>query len=540
MPPSDVLPALKRLIGLLCLLAALGLGYLALGSLPPAKRREQWRGFRTLLVEVAVPEGEVLAKLQSAGMKELVSESTQPVLVSSWAGLETLSLSAARLRLVPGDPRLDDYLRRLGLWFAASSRGQNYRAYYIKDSAALGSSGVKDGRLERALAGFEGHYILPGSGQSPAAPGGPGLFFAFAAFLLAAAIVARPLLGRGSSLSRGLAARRIPRIALDRMGLRLSLALPWAVLARGSFPAAVPTLLCALAIIEAADLLDLPVEEYRRGRGFKEALSSIRGQGVPGLALPLVALLAAVANPALLGSLALAALGSLAAILGYALLSGPQFSRTPFIPLPIGPVALFSRRAVSAAGSLRAVLACALLLAWVLGSLLLSSHGTSSSQDVDLPLPVAVSGSLRPLIDEARRRASGENGEVPPGLASFLRHRAEQEALPFIRLGEGRPDPFAPALFPMPPPETAGVTFGDGWARAAYAELPALSVEGMLLRQGSATVARRSSLGGDGGRPLAPIGYLLYILLLIPPIGRILLGVPNARGVISSDLRQEA
>ena len=131
--------------------------------------------------------------------------------------------------------------------------------------------------------------------------------------------------------------------------------------------------------------------------------------------------------------------------------------------------------------------------------------------DASFPGPFMAQGSQRPLISEARRLALSESGPTLPGTASFLEHRAIQEALPYARVGEERPDPFAPASMPMPPgvggvaARPQGIEFSDDWARAAYKAVPVLSLEGMLLSQGSATVGREASSLGGGGRPLAPI-----------------------------------
>ena len=62
----------------------------------------------------------------------------------------------------------------------------------------------------------------------------------------------------------------------------------------------------------------------------------------------------------------------------------------------------------------------------------------------------------------------------------------------------------------------------------------------MLLSQGRAIAGREASVEGRIGRPLASIEVLLYIFLLIPLLGRILVGVPFARDVASGELRQEA
>jgi hypothetical protein len=544
MPPREAMPVVKRLAGVFLLLASICLGLLALHSLPPSASPARWQGFQALLVEARVPESEVVARLETAGMREVLCESTQPVLVSNWAGLETMSLAAARARLVPGDARSDSYLLHLGLWFEAESGGQSFRSYYIKQSPAFVAGRLGASALDRAMNGLGARYMVQEEGLAPALGRGRGTAFLFVVFLLAAACLAGPLVGRGDSLSRGLAARKPLRTSLSRILFRLLLALPWALLAWGSSPALAA--LWGLAVIETADSLDLPIDEVRRGRGMQNVLSSLSGQAAPALALPFVALLAAVASIPALPSLVLAGLGSLIVIPGFVLALSRASARRGFIPLPIARSSFFSRRGVSAASKVRAVLACGALVLWALGRLLPPSLGQTSSPDMAIPLPLAAQGSVRPLIAEARQRATTETGALLPGLSSWLEHRAIQEALPFVRLGEARPDPFAPAALPVPQAGSRagtspqGIEFTDGWARSAYSAIPALSVEAMLLGQGFPAVARLGLPGLEGRRPLAPIEYLLYIFLLIPPIGRILFGTPESRGAASSDLRQEA
>ena len=148
-------------------------------------------------------------------------------------------------------------------------------------------------------------------------------------------------------------------------------------------------------------------------------------------------------------------------------------------------------------------------------------------------------GSAKPLISESRRLGASEGGDALPGLVSFLEHRAIQEALPFVRLGEDRPDPFGADYL-------ANALWRGAWSRL-YRRLgprclqcsAVLSIEGMLLLQGSATASRTASGALQRVRPLASIDVLLYIFLLIPLCARLLVGVPFARAA-SGELRQEA
>jgi hypothetical protein len=542
MPASEALPASKRaIVGGFLLAGSLSLGLLALLALPPRTSPSEWQGFRPLLVETSVPEAEVLASLGEVGIKELLCASTEPVLVSDWDGLETLVYAEAKVRLVQGDPRLDPYLQRLGLWFEARVGRVAYRVFYIKEAASLDSGAALDGQIEKGLSAFKGRYLVPTA--SDAGSGRGWLPFACSALLIILACAAGPLLGRKISFASGMLSRWLPARTIDRVAFRISLAAPWIALAWGGLSPAVLSALWALAIAEAADALDLPLEEFRRGEGARFAFKALGLQRLPSLALLAVALLASVADPSILPSIGLALLGSLAAAPAYALLSFSDTARRRFIPMAIGGRGALSRRRVRAAGNARALFACAIVAAWVIYRLLAPSLAPSEPSNIAFPRPESVRGKLRPLPPEARQRAPYENGEILPGLASYLEHRAIQEALPYVRLGEGRSDPFAAAHLPAPAGGVAtaqGIEFSEGWAQAAYSSVPPLSIEGMLLRQGEPTIGRLRQGASRNGRPLAPIESLLYIFLLVPPIGRIILGAPFAKGAISGEQRQEA
>jgi hypothetical protein len=546
----------RTAFGSLFLLAALALGFFALFVPHPEQGRSWWRGFQPVLVDVAIPESEVISRLSAAGVKDILSESTEPVLISNWSGLESMPLSAVRALLVPGDPRLDEYLRRISLWFEGHAGKVAYRAYYLKEASAFASGASSERVLGRVLAGYKGRYIMVDNSVSNTPSDVNALYAAVAVVLLIVAGCVGPLIGRAISSPHGPLSQRLGARRLGRTAFRFFLLLPWALLAIGGLAAAALAALWGFAIAEAADKFDLPLDEYRRNSGIKVVLASLRLQGPPAMALPVVALLSSLAAPTLIPSIGLASLGSLMAFSSYVLLAVRPSARRSFIPLPIGGRTFFARRTTLVAGNTRAVLASAVIIAWGLCRFVAVPLGPPSPSDFALPKPEAIGGSLRPLLSESRLRASSEGGDVLPGLASYLEHRAIQEALPYVRVGEERSDPFAPARLPLPHgspvantttvasattvAKVQGIDFTDDWARATYASVPPLSVEGMLLCQGSATVVRIGAGGGASGQPLAPIEYLLYIFLLVPPLGKLLSGVPFARDAASSERRQEA
>jgi hypothetical protein len=357
--------------------------------------------------------------------------------------------------------------------------------------------------------------------------------------MLASAILG-PLIGKvETSLRSGLRRRRFG-FNPDRIAFRLALLLPWMVLACGSPDYAAIATLWGLAFAESADILDIPLEECRVG-GLGAAFKTLMRQGPPPLALPLCAILALALVPGSLVSISLACLGSVLGAAAYASASSRVASRR-YIPVPIGGP---RRRACRAAGKARGLLACAALLSWGIGELLAPHPHTTAKPGFEYPMPLAREGAAKPMIAEARELCRAETGPILPGLASYLEHKAIQEALPYVRVGESRLDPFAETSLPLPGGEAQIMTFDDAWARKSYASLPPLGVEAMLLSQGGAFVARSGgpsdeSAASARGRGLAPIRYLLYIFLLVTPLARFSGGLPLAREPLSGELRQEA
>ena len=254
-----------RLAGAVLLLAAIGLGLFSrlAATEDGADAGSEWKGYRVILVDASLPEASILARLSSAGFDKVLSESTEPVLVSDWSGLKTISLAEAEKRMLPGDPRLDFYIQRLSQWFQAREGGLVCRVLYLKTGSNT------DAPVDQALAEFKGRYFLPGSGgRSPSWI--KAMTFAIAVVLMFGSCAATSLIRRGSSTVGRLILEMPGTLALDRLAFRLTIALPWVLFAsRGAFSSAIATLWC-LACTEAGDSLELPLEEIRHGRGARK------------------------------------------------------------------------------------------------------------------------------------------------------------------------------------------------------------------------------------------------------------------------------
>jgi hypothetical protein len=495
-----------------------------------------WRGYRALLAEAGADEDRILERLAAAGVGSAISESTEPVAISDWSRASTMSLAAAKRALVPGDPRLDSYIRRLSAWFEARVDGTDYRVIYVPERALSDVAG----RIAKALRGLGIRYLLPDGREAARGGAGQGASFAAAVAVLAAAAASSSLGGRARpSASRRANRTRIPR-ALGSSALRLALAVPFAAAAWSGGWVSLAAAAWGLAVMDAAELLEPALEELRFGSGLRRALGAVPRPGLAEAALAASALAASLIAPAAIPALAAALASSLAAAAAIAL--APPAPRRRFAPIPIGK----PRRAPSAASAARAALACAAVLASA--SIAATAGGgakaPSGGSGVSYPVPAAARGSVEPLPAEARDRLSRESSEGSlPSLASWLAHMAYQESLPYARLGEARPDPFAAVALPARGEGERRLEFDEDWARAAYRSIPARSIEGMLASQGGAVTGISGAAGAsvpESPPPLAPISGLLYILLLIPPLARIAASIPALRGAPSRELRQEA
>jgi len=247
--------AAKKATGAAFFAAALGIGIIAFSAQTERLGDSSWKGYRVLLVDESVPETEVLESLKGAGFDKVLSESTEPVLVSYWAEPETIGLAAARARLAPGDLRLDAYLQRLSLWFEARVGGAAYRAFYVGTEPSFAVAGINR-RMKETLKGFAGRFVLADAGNPVPTKSGATLPFALAAVLLIASAVIGPLIGKKSISIRGLLERKTGRQISDRIAFRLVLLMPWAALASGGLSAAALGALWGLAFAEFADRLD--------------------------------------------------------------------------------------------------------------------------------------------------------------------------------------------------------------------------------------------------------------------------------------------
>jgi len=527
--------ALRKIAGAILLAGAIGIGILAMTLQASEPSPATWKGYRVLLVDNAIAEADVLASLERKGITRVISGSTEGVLVSDWSKLESMSLADAQARIAPGDPRIDSYMQRLGLWFSAHAGKTECRAYYIERRASRGM-------LLMAILPYKTMAFLPDEGISGLSGESTFLPFALALAIMIVSAIATPLIGKNASSLRSGLFRRHFGFNIDSVALRLSLALPWAVLAFGGRSNAAIASLWAIAFVELADALDIPLEEFRL-RGGVSAFGSLRFQGVLPIAMLICASLALGLAPDSIGPVAVACFGSFAAAVGYACVSAGVSTMKRYVPIPIGR--FLRRREALAARKAQGLLACMVVLAWGIGDFFSPTPPMPANVGFDYPIPIALEGSARPTIAEAQKRNSVESGAYLPGLASFLAHKAIQEALPFARLGEERSSPFAEMDLPLPGGKMQVMSFDDNWARKSYATLPSASIEGMLLAQGQATVGRAGGSSTDAvkagrGRPLAPIRCLLYIFLLVPSLARLLGGLPPARKSPSSELRQEA
>jgi hypothetical protein len=533
--------------------AMLGLSTLLIAAslfvAPGEGSSQAWLGYRVLLVDAAIPETELLGRLAAGGVRDLVSESTEPVLLSDWKGLEVLSLAEARARLLPEDPRNDGYISRLGLWFEGRLGQAPSRVFFLRVGPFPGGEARLARTVAEALRPLEGRYALPES--HPASSSSPSwLAFALAFVSLAFGAAIGPFLESRAPCSRG-------RIIRERLALRFCLVAPWVALARGGMGGAAVGALCGIALAELADALELPLGELRRGRGLRSALgAALRGRR-PALAVSAMALVALAANPGELPAALFALAAGIGAVAGLSLVSEASGGRRGFAPLPIAYTGKGRRRGSGTIGATRAGLALGAAAVLVLSGPAWRSAPSRGEGDWSYPEPIEASGSLQPGPAEARAKAAA-GGDRLPGLAEYLEHRAAQEALPFARVGEARADPFGALALPSRGARVAAPVFDEAWARSAYGAIPPMSIEGMILAQGRPVDARAatrvdasvvSALGADlapssasGKGPLAPIRTLLYILLLVPPIGRTLAGLANGRLRYPStgELRQEA
>ena len=489
-------------------LGALAFCSLALYLAPSPSGAELWPGRRILLVDEAIPESDILTLLSRAGMKNVISESTQELAFSDYSKLVSLSLGEARSRLGASgskDARLDAYVEGLPAWFHARLGAKSYRIYYIGRSFSS-----RPLHLEKLLSSYKGRFLLPESareGQS-----------------------ALDCLGLALSLSLVLAL-----LLMKRNGrlFRLVLLAPWPLLALRGGEAASAALLWEAALAAALPGLESLFGECRLSSGFRSLGPGLRStclESWPLLATALgfFALAPSLLLPSIL-CLGGGALGFQALLELYK--EGRAERRLGFVPLRIA--GLSARAAARASLSSRwtklglGALCLGLALSFV-GRLFPASGVAGAPVGLSLPQPVAGgSGAPRglPLPREAAALSASRDPDFLPDLADYLVHRAREEALFYLPLSEPRPDTFSPISIPSPGGRVAfSRSFDDAWARGAYRAAPSKGVESLLLSERRFVRAAILPLGSFKAQPLAPKEGLLYIILLAPPLLSLVFG----------------
>lgn len=488
-------PSLLLRLGWGC--AGLGFLILAFFVLPTLATESPWKAWRLLLVPEEQSEETVLTLLRNRGIDEVLSESLEPVTIADWTGgLQTIGLTEARRRLLPGDPRRDEYIERLEGWFHAQDAERNYRIFYIKKALPL------FGKDTLALLAEElgpGCILLGSRGKIS---------------------VFRGLYGLLSALGMGLILYLIRQKGRQ---LRIMAILPWLLLALPGAEASLALIWAGWFGFVSVDIEPLLAEYVRSGkiprpvRGL-HTLASSWPLAVPGIG-------AFMLSPALLPPFILAALSSVCIVVSFALAKRGQEclkAHRSFVLLPItgagpslhkeGVLPLFGAACCGAA------LGLALALSLRIGG---GALGTGLSEEgLRLPVPATGSRTSFPMPDQALELAHTRANTDLPDLADWLVHRAREESLfftPLPRDGE-RSSPFATVLLPQPGGIEQSVhEFSEAWARGAYRTLPPVSIETLQYEQGGLFRISRGSRPRPGARPLAALDAILYIFFLAFP-----------------------
>lgn len=228
-----------------CSIAAIGLTVVAF-CVSPSETVHLWRGHSVLLVDDLMPESLVLDKLERAGIRDVLAASTQPVVISNFRGLVSISLSSIQSRLIPEDPRRDRYIEGLDAWFRASKGSDRYRVYYIAQH--LGSPSVS--RIRHALVDISGQILLPESDISKP----PQMAFFYMVLVAYAALV----------IFAGTGKKRMVGIVL---------LLPWLPLSFRGMRSALIVTLCGAATLRILPSFLLVLAEYSLSRNKKKAFS---------------------------------------------------------------------------------------------------------------------------------------------------------------------------------------------------------------------------------------------------------------------------
>ena len=451
-----------------------------------AEAVQVWRGYYTLVVSNDSPV--LLARLEQAGLRPVVSAAGARELVTTFRGYELVPVADLDLRLDRLDPRYDPYLQAVGKWFAAGSGGRGERIVYVASSLPPASFAAYAARA------------ISGTGVRWQVAGLPWRGLALALLLYAAAA----------------AALIVPRHGAAPRGWRAVLGLPWLFLvAQGGLAAAFAAIPAYLAVARLAGFAvpgtAAPPRPDRRG-GPRVTVRAVFGGSLV-VAAAVAAVLgtasadghlgAAIARYLAIGSLWSAALAACAAV---------ARARTPPVPrsAPGNPATETPSRAPLAPRAARLCGAATLAAA---GAALVVPAG--DRVHVPRPDPPAA-GEPVTLAAMARLPA----GDGLPVLADYVTHVAYQQTL-----AVGRP-------YRLPAPgervtvdhyrRTADgrvareqrevVRFTEDWLAAAVADAPDGSVASLLAAQGRLLAARRGPPAPFAAGAMAP--WIVVALLL--------------------------
>ncbi|MDR1586618.1 MAG: hypothetical protein LBS57_04095 [Treponema sp.] len=146
-----------RLLPILCLVSLLAGAFsvfFGMALVPPARESP----YAVLAVDEAVSDSEIRGALEGNLGVEVISESSQWVLLDNFGGLERIPLDAYKNRLDPRDPRNDGYAEKLRSFFV---RGEE-RLFFIPFSG--GGSGPAEKRISVLLGDLPFSLEYPGAG----------------------------------------------------------------------------------------------------------------------------------------------------------------------------------------------------------------------------------------------------------------------------------------------------------------------------------------------------------------------------------------
>jgi hypothetical protein len=137
-------------------------------------------GYAALVCSEAIPDREIVQRLESQGIDDLVSESGQWVLLDNFEKVERIPLDEYHERLLPFDPRNDHYADKLRSLFIQDEK----RIVYIPVNSAIP---VLEKKLAAALGDIPYTFEYGSRGDSPV------LFFVLFGLAAVVFIIVRPL-----------------------------------------------------------------------------------------------------------------------------------------------------------------------------------------------------------------------------------------------------------------------------------------------------------------------------------------------------------